>query len=80
MGRERFVLVHGVLMWGLPMFVVMTFVLNREHQPLLIVLSALIWLGGGAVFGYWTWSASEKKHRKLLAEQADSARARLTEA
>ena len=70
-GKAKFILVTGVLSWGLPMFAVMTFVINRKRDevlpPWLILVSALIWGLGGALFGWVIWTLSEKKYQKYLA-------------
>jgi hypothetical protein len=72
-GKAKFILVSGILSWGLPMFVVMTFVVNRQpdkpDSPTLILTSAVIWALGGALFGWVIWNMSEKKYQKYLASQ-----------
>ncbi len=65
---RRFVLVTGVLSWGVPMFFVMTFVIGEpDIRPLLIAVSALIWLLGGVLFGIVMWYILERQFRKTLA-------------
>ena len=70
-GKKKFILQTGVLAWGLPMFVVMTFFVNRQRGTALslrmILLSAVIWAIGGACFGWAMWNVSEKKYQKYLA-------------
>lgn len=63
-GMLRYVLVSGVLMWGLPMFVVMTFVVSHPTLPLLV--SGLIWGVGGVCFGVAMWLTQEYRYRKAL--------------
>ena len=65
-GMLRYVLLQGVLAWGIPMFVVMTFVVNpeRSKDALLVGLQAVIWMIGGAVFGTGMWFVSERNYRK----------------
>lgn len=64
-GMLRFVLLTGMLAYGLPMFVLMTFVLNRETpSPAFIGFSAVGWLIGGAVFGIAMWFLQERMYRK----------------
>ena len=48
-GRARYVVVYGASMWGLPMFVIMTFLVNRQSQFDLVSvgLPLVIWLLGG---------------------------------
>jgi hypothetical protein len=69
-GKIHHLLVTGVLSWGVPMFFVMTFIMNRKpERPLtadMIAISALGWTLGGALFGLGTWSAAERKYQKYL--------------
>ena len=69
-GKEKFILINGLLSWGVPMFVVMTFVVNMpENGEMvfgLIAINALIWALGGLAFGYFTWTLSEKNYQKEL--------------
>ena len=72
-GKKKFILQTGVLLWGLPMFVVMTFVVNRQperaHSPWMMLVSAVVWAIGGACFGWAMWNLSENKYQKYLAAQ-----------
>ena len=64
-GKARYILQTGVLGWGLTMFVVMTFVINKRPENLkTILLAALLWLVGGAVFGWLTWIVNEHLYRR----------------
>ena len=67
-GVVRFVLLRGVLAWGFPMFLVMTFVVNRTSLENVsrISYSAVIWVIGGTCFGMWMWRASEKTYQTNL--------------
>jgi hypothetical protein len=65
LGMKRFVLVTGVLSWGVPMFFVITFVVHRtDLSPKMLAVSALIWLMGGALFGIAMWLLAERQYRK----------------
>ena len=72
-GKKRFVLQTGVLAWGVPMFFVMTFVVDRQpDKPFsagMIAVSAVIWAIGGACFGWLMWAMSERKYLKFLASK-----------
>lgn len=72
-GMKRFVLQTGVLAWGVPMFVVMTFVVNRQPDKSLsagmIAICAVLWAIGGACFGWAVWAVSERKYQKYLASK-----------
>ena len=71
-GKLNYVLINGLLAWGLPMFVVMTFfVMRKRGEPLradLVAISAVLWTLGGLVFGLTIWTVSEKKYQKYLRE------------
>lgn len=64
-GMLRYVLVGGVLSYGLAMFVVMTFVVNRDKlSTSFIGISAIAWSIGGAFFGLAMWFVQERQFRK----------------
>jgi len=71
-GKLNYILVNGLLAWGLPMFVVMTFfVLRKKDEPLrldMVAISAVLWTIGGLAFGLSIWTVSEKKYQKYLRE------------
>lgn len=71
-GMTRFILVTGIFSYGLPMFVIMTFVVNRRpDQPLTalrIAISAVIWTLGGAAFGFIMWKLNEGRYQRFLAK------------
>jgi len=65
-GLARFLVLHGVLGWGLPMFIIMTFAIYRISLEDLsqIIRSIIIWAIGGLVFGLWMWKLGERRYRK----------------
>lgn len=64
-GMLRYVLVSGVLSYGLAMFIAMTFVMQRDKLDAgFIVVSAIAWTIGGALFGVLTWFLQERQFRK----------------
>ena len=71
-GKVNYVLVNGLLAWGLPMFVIMTFfVMRKRDEPLrldLVAVSAALWTLGGLGFGLAIWTISEKKYQKYFRE------------
>ena len=65
LGKRRYVLISGVLSYGLPMFVAMTFFVHRNDlSARFIAASALLWLTGGALFGLITWHIFERQYAK----------------
>ena len=66
-GMIRFVLLRGVLSYGLTMFMVMTFIVHRgDLSTRFIAISAALWLVGGAAFGVLTWVLMERIYRKFV--------------
>ena len=70
-GMLRYVLVNGVLAYGLIMFIVMTFVVHRDKLSVNFVwISAAAWSIGGALFGVLMWMYGERKFRKVNGQGA----------
>jgi Flp pilus assembly protein TadB len=72
-GRTKFILIDGILRWGVLMFILMTFCVEpqRWHTPLTaksVIVSACIWIVAGAVFGWLVWMSSERKYKKFKEE------------
>jgi hypothetical protein len=66
-GKGRYILASGVLSYGLPMFVFMTFFVHRNDLgPGFIGFSAIMWLLGGALFGTIMWHVLERQYRKAV--------------
>ena len=70
-GAKRFVLTHGVFGWGIPMFITMTFLVNKVSliDTSKILSSIGIWAIGGICFGIYMWKWSEKKYRESLPKE-----------
>lgn len=70
-GLAKFIFLNGVVAWGLPMFAIMTFVVNRRQGDVrsaqMLLVSLVVWTLGGALFGWVTWTITEKKYQKYLA-------------
>ena len=67
-GKARYILQTGVFGWGLTMFVVMTFFINKRPENLKgVFVAALIWLVCGAGFGWLTWEVNERFYLKATA-------------
>ncbi len=75
-GRTRFILVTGVLGWGLPMFLFMTFWVQKVSVDDVgsIALSMALWAVGGLGFGYWVWRVSEKKYLEAIESEEPNRR------
>lgn len=62
-GMLRFVMRSGVVFYGVPMFIVMTYLI--PHPRLSTAQSALLWLAAGAFYGVATWFVQERRYRKV---------------
>lgn len=73
-GRLRFVVLNGVLGWGLTTgvlySVVMALLMGRSLLTLL-TYSLVLFPIGGIFFGLWTWHSSEKNWRRF-SQQSES--------
>ena len=72
-GKKKFLLQTGILFWGVPMFVIMTFFVHLPgEKPLtggIIAFSAVVFIITGACYGWAVWSISEKKYQRFLADR-----------
>ncbi|MBR9792966.1 MAG: hypothetical protein GYB58_14565 [Gammaproteobacteria bacterium] len=77
-GALRFTLVQGLLCWGIPMFIVMTFVVNDvfNDQGIIqwaqVLIAAVVWSIGGCLFGAFVWFITERQYQKELQKQGDT--------
>jgi hypothetical protein len=74
-GKAKFILQNGLLMYGLPLFILDTFVCGPSQKlpfsPELIVRHACIWAVAGLFFGWTIWTFSEKKYEKFIAKPSE---------
>jgi len=61
-GMLAYVLLAGVVSYGVPMFVIMTFIFR--HSKLSVEQSASLWLSTGTFYGIATWLVQEYRYRK----------------
>jgi hypothetical protein len=66
-GMLHCVFVRGTVSWGIPMFVVMTFIFRGNRLP--VWASALLWLGAGTFFGLTLWLTMEFLRRRTTSSQ-----------
>lgn len=76
-GKPRFVVVTGILSYGLPMFVITTFAvpfLRSTPLPSLfaILFSAFMWTLGGVIFGFMLWWVNERNYRLNVGQGEDA--------
>jgi uncharacterized BrkB/YihY/UPF0761 family membrane protein len=73
-GRWRFMLVSGVLTYGLIMFVAMTFFVNGPARLTVVsvLVAAATWSVGGLVFGALVWHFSERRYKRLSSIESGS--------
>jgi len=66
-GKARFVLIHGVLLWGIPMLVFVSFISEPFTSGFLspaALVHYVVWLVAGGVFGVFLWFVLERRHKK----------------
>ena len=61
-GMLRYVVRSGVVFYGLPMFLIMTYLI--PHPRLSTGQSAALWLVAGAGYGIAMWLVQERRFRK----------------
>lgn len=66
-GVLQYVLLNGVLFYGLPMFLLTTFVLKYDRLP--TWESAALWSVTGIVVRVFTWVMNERRYRRAVAER-----------
>jgi uncharacterized membrane protein YvlD (DUF360 family) len=66
-GREKYILVNGVLAWGIPTALVwsVTMAILQPSENIWVrpLIALVIFPLGGIGFGYFTWNASEKQYK-----------------
>ncbi len=72
-GKTRYILVNGVLFWGVPMLIFMSFIGDRNPFSNGLFSAAslvhyIVWLGAGLVYGFAMWHYFERKYAKENAE------------
>ena len=67
-GKQRFVLVNGVLGWGIPTailwVILMEFIEPLENIWVRPIIALIIFPIAGIAFGHLTWNRSEKTYEK----------------
>ena len=77
-GALKFTSVQGLLCWGIPMFIIMTFVVNDviNEQGIIewaqVFIRAVVWAIGGCFFGAFLWFVTERQYQKALQKQSDT--------
>jgi hypothetical protein len=68
-GFAKFVVINGVLSWGLPMLIIIGYfnnVLGAGATLSSIVLHCVIWFSAGGIFGAVLWWISSYRYQKYL--------------
>jgi hypothetical protein len=75
-GMLVYVLRNGILAWGVPMFIVMSFIVNKPFASGFtiknVVIHGSIWLGAGIFFGVCTWWIIERMYKKEIENREHS--------
>jgi len=67
-GKKKYILIHGLLLWGIPMSIVANTYLNfRGGIPWIpmIYYTTPIFLVASLLFGFLMWNYLEKRYQKL---------------
>ena len=66
-GKFRYIIIKGVLLFGISMFIMMHFILPKQPNMNIgsIIISCAIWVVAGYIWGWWMWNFFEKKYIKL---------------
>jgi hypothetical protein len=64
MGRSKYVVVHGILGWGVPMGIVATgySIWMSGYTRGDLIIAALVWTIGGIAIGRIRWSDTEQRY------------------
>lgn len=75
-GMLAYVLRVGILSWGIPMFIAMSFIVNKPFADGFSVKNVSIhggiWLSAGIFFGVCTWLIFEKMYKKEIKNRQNS--------
>ncbi len=66
-GMARFILIRGVLMWGIPMLIFMSFIsdpFTNGYLSQTAIVHYVTWLFAGVIFGVFMWYVSEWRYKK----------------
>lgn len=66
-GKWRFIIIRGILFFGMSMFIFMYFIFPEQLNWSLekAFISFAKWVAYGAIFGWWMWQYFEKKYLSL---------------
>ena len=74
-GLTRYVLLFGVLSWGFPMFLFMSFIQykkDNEITPTALIINFITYIIFGALFGVFMWKSTGKSIKKIEKENKKS--------
>lgn len=64
-GKMRFILLRGVLSWGLPTGVIYSLFTHSSENMMAIVQTTIIFLITGVFLGLFYWMYMEKKYQNI---------------
>ena len=74
-GKSNFILVSGLLSYGLPMFIAMAF-MNKPFAEgftsSAAIIHCIVWPLAGLLFGVTMWYFTESKYKKELAKRSNT--------
>ncbi|MFO6424109.1 hypothetical protein [Motilimonas sp. KMU-193] len=76
LGRNRYMMLNGMLMYGVPLFVVMSFIVNQPfaegYTMTAVAIHLGVWLFIGQMFGLVNWVVNEKRFAKASGQNQQS--------
>jgi hypothetical protein len=66
-GIWKFILLNGVLSWGLPMMIAMAFISKPFEQGFTVKAAAIhctVWIFAGVLFGLCLWFVNEWRYKR----------------
>lgn len=64
-GVYKYILIYGAFSFGLPMFLVMCFLMNKPSSGVDALVQILIWLIAGLAFGLIMWVVNERRFKNM---------------
>lgn len=74
-GKANYILIHGVLLFGIPMLIFMSFITNPFANGLFsaaVLVHCMVWLVAGLVYGLIMWHWFEYRFTKARAKHGST--------
>lgn len=71
MGRVKFIIIHGILLFGMPMAMTISIanrLINKHPLQLQLLINIPLFLLVGLFYGFFTWKTRESMYTKYQAQ------------